>query len=322
MQRANLILAVVLVLQIALGAVVFWPRSTADSAAALLADVTVDGIVGLSITDAQGNSVKARREAGSWVLPEADDYPVEGDKVTALLEKVVALQGSRLVTRTEASHKQLQVAVDDYVRRLDLELVEGSTQTLYLGSSPGSGATHVRLDGQAETYLVTDLSTWETNATPASWIDTSYLTVLIADIREMVLSNAQGELVLSQGDDGNWALEGLSADETVDQNKANSLVQRASTVSMTAPVGRQNLAAFGLDNPLAVVTLDTADKSYVLRVGSRDPEDGTYVVISSESPYYVRVGEYVATNLVEQTRADLLQVPATLTPQVGTVNTP
>jgi hypothetical protein len=70
-----------------------------------------------------------------------------------------------------------------------------------------------------------------------------------------------------------------------------------------------------MDEPSAVATIETADRTVTLRIGAQDPEDNSYVAISSESPYYVRVAEFSVQNLVENAREDFLEVPTTPTPE-------
>ena len=188
-------------------------------------------------------------------------------------------------------------------------------RTLYLGSSPTYGATHFRLDGQSETYLTGELSTWETKADAVSWVDTAYLSVPQDDITKMTLKNANGTFTFTKDGEGTWTMDGLAADETPDEAKVTALIQRAASVNMISPLGKEKLAAYGMDQPNAVVTLETDDKTITLHVGAQDPDDNSYVVISSESPYYVRVSEYSVKDLVEKTRDDFLQEPPTPTPE-------
>lgn len=319
MKRHNQILAGILALQIVLSVVVLWPRSAATGESeAVLPDLKAEDIVGLTITDANGDSIALRQVTGNWVLPNADDYPARADTVTAFLDKLVGLTTARLVTRTTASHKQLQVSADDFVRRIDLEISGGKKNTLYLGSFPAYGATHFRVDGQGEIYLTDAISTWETNVTFATWIDTSYVDIPQADISKMTLENANGKFTFTQDSEGNWAMEGLAADETLDQTNLESLVWQATSVSIKSPLGKQDLPGYGMDAPGAVVTLETADRTITLRVGAQDPTDSSYVVISSESAYYVQVSEYNVKDLVEKTREDFLPLPPTPTPEEST----
>jgi hypothetical protein len=319
MKRHNQILAAVLLIQITLSIVVFWPKSAATGASEpLLPDLEAGDTLALTIADADGNSIVLRQVTGSWILPDADDYPAQADKITPLLDKIVGLTTGRLVTRTDASHKRLQVAPDDFVRRIDFETVDGTKHTLYLGSSPRYGATHFRVEGQSETYLTDDISTWDTNATVASWVDTAYLSVPQDDITKMTLENTNGTFTFTKDDEGNWTMEGLAVDETLDETKVADSIRRAASVNMTSPLGKEKLAAYGMDEPNAVVTLETADKTITLHVGAQDPADNSYVVTSSESPYYVRVSEFSVKDLVEKTRDDFLQVPPTPTPEGDT----
>lgn len=332
MKRHNQILAGILVIQIVLSVFVFWPKSAATAESKpLFPDLESGDIVALTITDADDNSITLRQSAGNgsaelakaWVLPDADDYPAQTDKITPLLTKIVDLTTGRLVTRTDASHKRLQVAPDNFERRIDFETAGGVKHTLYLGSSPRYGATHFRVDGQSETYLTNELFTWETKADAASWIDTAYLSVTQDDIAKLTLENANGTFTFTKDDEGNastelgevWTMAGLAADETLNETEVTARVRQAASVNMIRPLGKEEKAAYGMDEPNAVVTLETSDKTITLRVGAKDAADNSYVVISSESPYYVRVSEYSVKSFVENTRDDFLQLPPTPTPE-------
>jgi hypothetical protein len=316
MKWHNQILTGILVIQIILGVVVFWPKSAATGASeSLFPELAADDIVALNITDADDNSIQLRKVGDDWVLPDADDYPAQADKITPLLDKIMGLATGRLVTRTDASYKRLQVAPNDFMRRIDFETADGTKYTLYLGSSPQYGATHFRVDGQSETYLTNELSTWDTNATAASWVDTAYLSVPEDDITKMTLENANGPFTFTKDDEGAWTMDGLAADETLDETKVTDSIRRAASVNMTSPLGQEEKASYGMERPNAVVTLETEDKTVTLRVGAKDPDDNSYIVTSSESPYYVRVSEYSVKDLVEKTRDDFLQLPPTPTPE-------
>jgi hypothetical protein len=324
MKRHNQILAGVLVVQIILSIVIFWPKSTsAVGSAPLFLDLESDEIVTLTITDGDGNSTQLRKANGGWALPDADDYPAQADKITPLLDKIVGLTTGRLVTRTDASHKRLQVALDDFMRRIEFETADGTEHILYLGSSPSYGATHFRLEGQSETYLTNDITAWETNATADSWVDTAYLSVPQADIIKMTLENTNGTFTFTRDDEGNgstdlgevWTMEELAADETLAEAKVTAVIRQAASVNMVRPLGKEEQATYGMDEPSAVVTLETDEKTITLRVGAKDLTDNSYVVISSESPYYVQVSEFNVKNLVENMRDDFLELPPTPTPE-------
>lgn len=316
MNRLNRILAVLLVLQLVVAAVVLWPRPVASGeGASLLPGFEADKVVGLTIADANDRVLALAQKDGDWVLPDADDYPAEEEKVTTLLTKIEALKADRVVTQTAASHKRLGVAEDGFERRIDLEMADGSRQRLYVGNSPPLQAAHIRADGQDQVYLTSELAAQDVGADAAAWVDTAYLSVPREQIVHFTIENAQGTLDLTKYGE-TWNLTGLAPDETLDENKVNTLLTRVSSVTLLEPLGKEQLPAYGLDDPLAVVTVDMDDgQSYVLRVGAQDPEDNTYVLTSSDSEYFVRVREFVAQNLVEYGRQDLLAPTPTAVPE-------
>jgi len=322
MKRHNQILAGILVIQIILSVVVFWPKSSAAiESEPVFPDLEAGNIVALTVTDSDGNSTTLRQVTGAWVLPDTDDYPAQADKIIPLLDKIVGLATDRLVTRITASHRRLQVAPDDFVRRIELETAEGANYTLYLGSSPSYGATHFRLEGQDETYLTGDISTWDVNATASSWVDTTYLHIPQEDVTGMTLENTHGTFTFARDDEGKWTMDGLVSDETLDEEAVTTLLQRATTVNLDAPLGKEEKAEYGMDAPNAVVALKTGpseNETIILHVGAKDPEDNSYVVISSESPYYVQVSEFVVEDMVESTRDDFIQSPPMPTPESET----
>lgn len=318
--RKNQILAAALILQLALVAAVFWPRPASGAQSApLLAGLDVDQVVCVTIHDEQGAHIVLAKQAGSWVLPEAGEYPCTEDQVPGLLDKIAALKADRLVAQTEASHKRLQVGDQDFARLIELELADGTVRKLYLGSSPSYGATHVRAEGQEQVYLTSDLSTADASARAADWIDTLYVSVPQDQVVSLALDNANGHFEFTKGDDDQWTMAGLAPDETLSQNNVTSLVSRVASVRMLRPLSTQVQPDYGMDEPQAVVTITSRDeegatKTYILQVGTQSGEDNSYVLKSSESPYYVQVAEYTVQDWVEKTYDDFIELPPTPTP--------
>ncbi len=320
MRRIHQILTGVLVLQLILSVIVFWPRrSTGAEKKLLFPDLKTEDVVSLTITDSEGKHIVLRRFGEEWVLPEADDYPVTGSKVTSVLEKIAKITTGRLVTRTEASHKRLKVAADDFVSRIELEKTDGTRYTLYLGSSPRYGATHFRLEGQNETYLTGELSSWETTTSATSWIDATYLNIPRTDLVKVTLENAHGSFFFTkqetkEGEEEKWAMEGLKEGESLAQDKLTTLLQRVTLLNMVRPLGKEEKPEYGFADPGAVITLETASQQVTLQVGA-ELEDQNYVVKASTSPYYVAVSRYNVELLLNNGRDDFIQLPPTPTPQ-------
>ena len=319
MSRTNRILAAVLAVQIVLVAAAFWPKSASVAGGeSLLAGLETEQVSRLTISDETGNQVRLANELGNWVLPEADDYPCTANKVPEFLEKIVALKPNRLVTQTPASHKRLKVAGTAFERRIELELADGTTHRLYLGTSPSYGAIHVRADGQNEVYLAS-LSASDAGIFASNWIDTLYFSVVQDQLVALTLENGNGSFEFEKDEAGTWTMKGLAADETLNENNVTGLVNRTTSLRMLRPLGKTEQSEYGLQKPLAVVTIQTRDEAeavetHTIRVGAKSDEDNSYVVIASESPYYIRVSEYTVKDFVEKVRDDFLALPLTPTP--------
>jgi len=315
MNRQNQILTVILVVQIALAAAIFWPRTVASGAESgpLLADFQAVEVTSMTISDADGNQFTLAKSGDEWVLPEADNFPANGEKIEPLLENVEAIQTNRLVTRTEASHRRLQVAADDFNRRLELSLSDGRSHKLYLGSSAGANATHVRADENPEVFLTDDLSSWDANPQASAWIETLYFTVPQTATMALTLENANGTFEFEKEGE-TWTMQGLAEDETLNESEITRLVNLASSVRMTEPIGQEAQPSFGLDDPLATITIKTGDETYTLRVGAKSEADNSYVMSSSASPYFVRVAQFTGDGFVTPTRDSFLTPPPTAEP--------
>lgn len=317
MTKLHRILIGILAAQLVLAMIVFWPRPAASGAGTPLLDIKVEDITGMTVTDDQGAVVKLTKPAANWVAPGAGDYPVDAAKVTPVLTKLVALTAGQAVAQTAASQAQLQVADDKFVRKIELQTAN-AVKTLFLGSSAGSQATHVRVSGQDAVYLGRGVTTWEISADLLSWIDPVYLAVPAADLAAFTLQNANGSFAFTKDATGNWALDGLAAGETLNANSITTLVSQVASLRMTVPLGKTNDPAYGLAQPTALLTLQARSgdqaKTITLAVGAQNPADRSYVVKSSESAYYVRVAEASAQTLVTRARQDFLQQPTPAAP--------
>jgi hypothetical protein len=312
MKRHQKILLGVLVLQIILSVVAFWPREVASGTGEpLFPDLSTDDIVALTVEDNMGGEIVLRKEDDGWIFPEADDYPALAESITPVLEKLASLSGDTVVARTAASHTQLEVAEDAFQRRIVFETAEGQSHTIYLGTAPRYTATHFRVEEQDETYLTTALSAWELTTTAGTWADTNYVSIDQATVIQATLENANGVFTLVKDGD-NWVLADMAEDEEAQITNTNAVVRNASNLTLQRPLGKDAEPAYGMDDPGAVVTLVTEDGAeHVLTVGSQDEAANAYTVKSSDSEYYVQVPSYSVSAMLERTRDDFVQPPST-----------
>jgi hypothetical protein len=316
-EKHNRILAAALIVQLIISVVVFWPsRPAAASGEPLFPGLEVGDVTSLTITDGPaGYTVSLSQVDGAWVLPEADDYPADESKVVAVLAKIVALSSDRLVARTDTSHGRLQVAEDDFIRRVEFQTQDGTEYAFLLGSSPIYGASHVRLVGQSETYLCEGIYSWEVGANASSWIDTAYVGVAIDEITGLTLENGSGTYQFARSEEGDWTSEQVAEGEAVIQTEVTSIASQASSLTIKEPLGKTALSSYGMEEPVAQLTLVTPDQTITIIIGSLDEDDGTYVVRSSQSDYFARAYDYSVRTLVEATRDGLFEPLATPTPE-------
>jgi hypothetical protein len=316
MTRLQRILSGLVILQLGLAAIVFWPRAAdGGSGGPLLGELDADAVTAITLTNRSGVRSEMQRRGGEWVLSSAADYPVDAAKVSPLLEKLAAITTDRLVTRTADSHRRLQVAGDDFVVEIGLTMTGGAAHTIYIGSAPNATATHVRLGGQDETYLTGAIASWEVNPAASSWIDTGYVSLDQTGVTALVLENGNGRFEFVKDEEGTWQLLELEEGETLDASKVTALLGRVSNLRLTEPLGTREEAAYRLSEPQATLTItmtdDEGQSSQVgtLVVGAQDAEDNSFIVKWSGSEYYVRVSAFSVESLVETTRDDLLVPP-------------
>jgi len=318
MNRTNQILSAVLTVQILLAGFLLWPRSEVrQTGAAFIQDVEATAIDRIEITDETAQQIVLQRSGAEWVLPAADDYPAKSASVEELLGKILTLVRGDVITADETSWRALQVSGDLFSRRIMLHTSTGTEYVLYLGSSPAHGSIHIRLDGENETYLIRDLSANDTQAIAGNWIDTSYLAVVAEDVQAIQLVNAAGDFALENQGDSGWVLTDLSPGEILNTFGVNTLLSRATAVTMIAPLGLSELPEYGLQNPLAEVTLVLEGEVIILAIGVQDESDLSYFAKASTSDYYVKLREFVVSELLTYSRTDLLEIiePEELLPE-------
>ncbi len=311
MKRHHWILLSVLVVQVALSAVFDWPREAGGHAAEpVFPDLTAEGIVEVAIADNADNEVTLVREDNGWVLAGTGGYPVLADRLDPVLEKLAALHRDQLVTGTEGSHDQLEVADDSFQRRVRLTTSDGAVHTIYLGSSPSYGASHFRLASETDVFLTTDLTAWELGADAASWIDVSYVSVSPSEVQRMVVENESGTLEFLRGEEGAWVLTGVPEGRTVDTAQVDQFVNRLMSFSMARPLGVEPSPEYGLDEPNATVTIELVERDVRITFGSPLEGEDAYAVKADDQAYYVAVPSYLVKPIVEQTADALLMEPA------------
>ena len=307
MTLLNKILVSSLLIQISILAIVFWPESEYVPAP-ILGDATNEKIMSVSITDAGGYNLKLTSVEGVCTLPQADQYPCKNDLVQSLIDKLLEVDTRNLVTKTSASHNGFRVADENYEKFVELEMIDGTTSRVFLGTSPHRRSTYVRAENDDSVYMTSAISAYDAHSDWRSWIDANYFSVNENDIEEMTLVNPNGIFNLHKGTEDKWTLKNLDPNETLDQITISSILNRASRLYIRQPLGLSEEESYGLQSPETHITVRYLDEngsnnSYRIDIGSvvkmQNGEDGR-VIKYSESPYYVIVAKYVIDEFTEK----------------------
>lgn len=332
LNRSNLVLIVILVIQVALLAASVLIASSNESRPVepILRGLAVGDVTSVTIADDLDSEVALARGEDGWVLPEADDFPVDGQKVDELLDKLASLNTKRLIAANPANFSRLEVAADDFRRRVAI-VVDSATRVLYLGGGAGVDTVYARLDAENLVYLGAGLDAWDASTQISNWIDASYVNVSQADVIRISIDNSAGRFdFLREGEI--WVYQGLNDGETFDDSRMSNILRNAASIRMLEPLGLTVREEYGIAEPAVTVEVvyrekvereadenaeasDTADSTepeadydeftYTLAFGAVQ-DDGNVVVKSSDEDYYVAVRESVLTAFSDISHADLL----------------
>lgn len=337
--RSNIILAGLLAAQILLLAVVTATSGGAESRPVepLILGMDALQIERMTIAAAPDDAVTFARKADGWVLPDADDFAINGNRVDEMLDKLLALDTRRLVASNPANFARLEVKDDDYQRRIELQARDVSA-VVYLGGSGGADTVYARRANENSVYLGGGLNAWELSMQIAAWVDASYVNIAQADVQQIRVRNAQGEFTLLRADDS-WTYTGLGEGESLEDSKIPSILRNAASIRLVEPLGTAELDDYGMAEPSVVVEAqyrqlvatadDEADASDEVVDDETNAEqseaqysqetltltfgaalaDGDIVLKSSRSDYFVSARETTYQVFAELSHADLVKLP-------------
>ncbi len=337
--RSNLFLAALLVVQIVLLAisVVVATGTESRTIEPILAGLAAADVERITVADNLDNQMTFARIDEGWVLPTADDFPLNSEKIDEILSKLEGMDTRRLVASNPANFARLEVKDDDYRRRIDLEAADSNT-VLFLGGSGGADTVYVRRAGENEVYLGSGLSSWELSTQVSTWLDADYVNVPSDDVLEITVQNAEGAFNFLR-DGESWTYTGLSEGEIFEDTKMPSILRNAATIRMQEPLGLDDLDEYGLDEAQVVVEVryrelveaeeteaeesaadDAAESgetaaeptyteaTYTLTFGAA-LEEGDIVLKSSDAEYYVLVRDTTLNAFSGIGRSDLVKLP-------------
>jgi hypothetical protein len=221
MKTTSIVLAGLFVAQAAVAGVLYYNTSSQRAVrpeGALLA-LDADALQQIQI-EGDNESVVLKNNDGTWLIGDTG-LPAEPFTVEQTVKALTDMQLGWAVANTAASHQQLEVADDNYQRRVSISSGDDSAEIL-VGTSPGFKRSHVRKEGADEVYSVA-INTYDLPTNTTDWLDKSLLQ--IEGVSSVTLN---GEALVQQ--DEQWV---FGDSDNTDQTKAAELVSALEGLRVT-----------------------------------------------------------------------------------------
>jgi hypothetical protein len=254
------LLSAILVLQIGLVALAWWPEDRSALALRPLLEIEKEEIVELRIArkpteNQEPDPLHLIRGEEGWALASAGGYPAAAEKVDELLDKLVGLEVRNPIATRSDSHNALDVGEKEYGRRVQLKTASGGVE-LVVGAA-ASNSVHVRLSDASEVYVARGLSEWSLGDTARSYYDADYVRADVSELSQLRIHNDNGSLgFVREGEQ--WRLEGAPEDVVLNQEEIESFLAEVTVVRVAEPVGREIRPDYGLEADGTGVRVDWA----------------------------------------------------------------
>lgn len=272
-----------------------WQEEEAIAAGSkVLGDFVVNDVATVAISGPDGRVTLKRGDKG-WGVTERADYPTDFARISGLILKLSNLEAVQSVPIAEADYGVLSLRTDgDNIPREEagtkVELLDGSGQAI---TSMVIGKTHMTapegirpevggtasgryvLPGSSResAYLVSETFS-DLQTTPGAWIDKTFIRPGMP--RRVEVKSKDGSWVLQRDvSGGQWAMEGLRKNQSLDMTKAMSIDSMFNSMAVAdVPDGPDDARIKPLQENPVTVTADTFDGiRYTLTIGRGDGDN-------------------------------------------------
>lgn len=205
------------------------------------------------LIEGEGESVTLDKKQDTWLIGSTG-LPADTSRVDSAIQSFSDMQLGWSVASSDASHQQLEVADDNYQRRVKISSGGDTVGDIFIGTSPGFKRSHVRKEGADEVYSVA-INTFDLPPESSDWLDKTLLQV--ADVSSVRVNDKE---LLKK--DEQWVYDGS---DNTDQDKASGLVTAFESLRVTEIFDQ---GADELD--FEKVVLKTGDDEYEFGFASLD----------------------------------------------------
>jgi hypothetical protein len=320
MEKTIRLLAVLLAAQLvlALGLGLIGTRVTAEQPGAPMLAVEKDKIDRLTVEGPDQAKVVLAKVDGTWRLPESANFPADGNKIGALLNRLQGLKQGLPVATTAGAQERFKVADATFERRITLAAGDKPLAKLYLGTSQGAHQTHARAADQKAIYSI-DLAAYDVPVKPDDWEDKTILEIPQTEIESIGIGGLHLERVAAaassaadasakksdakapeKSPEPSWRATGLGAGEHFKPDAADKLAALLADLRFGAVMGQEEKAADALHQPeldLSVTRKGGGQIEY--RLGKAPDKKDEYILKVSTRPEYFRLPSYTAQPLID-----------------------
>lgn len=181
--RVSHLLLVALGVQLLLATVLFWQstRTGQFAAAEKLFAINKDDIEELRIFDAE-SEINIVKDGDVWRVKGEPELPADDARVTTALDSLTNLSAGLPVANNESSQAQLEVAKDNFQRRVVVKAQSGEETELFIGTSPGFRKAHLRKADDSAIYAA-NINAFDLPAQRNDWFDKAVLAM--SDVTEV-----------------------------------------------------------------------------------------------------------------------------------------
>ena len=204
---AHRVLTGLLVLQCALAAYTWYPRDTGVHRepvvpweAASVQKIQLESVT----TRNRGADLELARDGSGWKLLSEHGFPARTAPAQELLDRIMGLERARPITTDPSLHDKLNVADDNFTRRVTLHRDDGETLELFAGTASRE-RMNLRYAGDDAVYEIVGLGAWRMSDNPHSYLQVDPFEAPDT-LAQLTLTNEHGEIAMQRDDQGTWTL--------------------------------------------------------------------------------------------------------------------
>ena len=312
MNRHVKALTVLLALQLlVLAGILVWQQRATTTQSGVLLPVERSRIDGVTIVDEKGQKVQLQRGDSGWTLPEAQGLPVDPDKITQLLDRLIAASAPWPIATSAESAKRFEVTPEKFQRQVQLLAAGQVIGDLYLGTSPGFKKVHARRADSDDVYAI-DFANYDAPARADDWLDKALLKPA-GDVTAV----AWPEHWRIQRSGDAWVLEGLAPGESTKQDAVTDLVNKIANLRVSGVADAPPVEG---SSPALTLTVSTSNGEFDYRLYQPQPSSDFIVARSGQEGFF-KLAAYIGEPLMID-RVDLLTADASVVPAPAAASKP